>query len=43
MRDRIRADWRQNEAGEGKVESFGERMNHMFLGRFGERTGKRRK
>ncbi len=46
MQDRIRADWsksEKNEPTEGKVESFGERMNHMFLGRFGERSGKRNK
>jgi prephenate dehydrogenase len=46
MQDRIRADWSKNEKAEdatGKVESFGERLNHMFLGRFGERSGKRNK
>lgn len=43
LQDRFRADWSRNEATEGKVESFGERMNHMFLGRFGERSSKRNK
>jgi prephenate dehydrogenase len=43
IQDRIRADWTKNEQTQAKVESFGERMNHMFLGRFGERSGKRNK
>lgn len=43
VQERSRADWHKNEDAEATVETFGQRMNHFFLGRFGERTPKRGK